>query len=100
MKLYNDFDIQFRINMLRNVHYFKDLDDEIIREVMYLLRSHRYDANRTIVKCGDSVNQILFLKSGQIEVQVPDDTEKTFHHFDYLIPGSSFCVYTAFKPDL
>lgn len=42
--------------MLRNVHYFKDLDDEIIREVMYLLRSHRYDANRTIVKCGDSVN--------------------------------------------
>lgn len=56
MKDYNDFDIQFRINMLRNVHYFKDLDDEIIREVMYLLRSHRYDANRTIVKCGDSVN--------------------------------------------
>lgn len=86
--------------MLRNVHYFKDLSDEIIREVMYLLRSHRFDANRLLVKCGDSVNHIYFLRSGEIEIEVPDENEKVFHHFDNLIPGSSFCVYTAFKPDL
>ena len=35
---YNDFNMEFRSRMVRNVPYFRDLSDEIIQKIVYLLR--------------------------------------------------------------
>lgn len=48
--------------MIKNVPYFKNLDDEIIEEIVYLLKPHRYDIMTTIIKYGDITDKIHFLK--------------------------------------
>lgn len=48
--------------MIKNVPYFRNLDQEIIDEIVYLLRPHRYDPLTYIVKFGDITDSIHFLK--------------------------------------
>ena len=71
IKEYKDHDFEFRRSMVKNVPYFKDLDDEIIEEIVYLLKPHRYDSYTTIIKYGDITDRIHFLKQGEIEVTIP-----------------------------
>jgi len=52
----------FRRSMIRSVPYFRHLDDEIIEEIVYLLKPHRYDANSSIIKYGEITEKIHFLK--------------------------------------
>jgi len=42
------------------------LDDDIIEEIVYLLRPHRYDKNTSIMKYGEITDKIHFLKHGEI----------------------------------
>ena len=57
--------------MVKNVPYFKNLDDHIADEIVYKLRPKRYESGNVIVKRGDNVDSIMFLKTGEIEVYVP-----------------------------
>jgi hypothetical protein len=69
--LYDDFDFAFRRKMIRNVPYFTKLNDKIIEEITYLLKPKRYEAGTVIVKRGDAIDTLLFLKSGEIVIEVP-----------------------------
>ena len=71
MKKYSDVDFNFRRSMVKNVPYFRSLDDSIIEEIVYLLKPHRYDFMTTIVKFGDITDKIHFLKEGEIDVTIP-----------------------------
>lgn len=57
--------------MIKSIPYFRFLDDDIIEEIVYLLKSHRYDANSSIIKFGEITDKIHFLKQGEIEVTIP-----------------------------
>ena len=44
---------------------------------------------------GDNVKRLFFINEGIVDVQVPFlDTDL---HFDFLNPGSNFCIFTCFN---
>lgn len=47
-----------------------------------------------VVKRGDSVDKIFFLKAGTLDIEVPLKNDKM--KFDTLNPGSCFCTFSAF----
>lgn len=57
--------------MIKSVPYFRFLDDDIIEEIVYLLKPHWYDANSSVIKFGEITDKIHFLKQGEIEVTIP-----------------------------
>ena len=102
ISIYNDEDFKFRRLMIKNVPYFKNLSDEIVEDLVYLLRPHRYDQMTTIIKYGDITDKIHFLKQGEILVTIP--TKQNIHNsetkFEVLNPGSCFCAFSAFADDI
>jgi CRP-like cAMP-binding protein len=95
--------------MVKNVPYFRNLDNYIIQEIVYLLRPKRYEAGQLIVQRGDEVDQIFLLKTGCIVVEVPEKNyeginenfqQKENIYFDWLNEGSCFCIYTGFNKDM
>jgi CRP-like cAMP-binding protein len=58
--------------MVQNIPYFRNLEEYIIKEIVYLLRPKRYEAGTLIVQRGDEVDQVFLLKSGSIVVEVPN----------------------------
>jgi len=42
--------------MVKNVPYFRKLDDSIIEDIVYLLKPRRYEAGSSIVKRGDAID--------------------------------------------
>lgn len=57
--------------MIKSVPYFRNLDEEIIEEIVYLLKPHWYDEGSAIIKFGEITDKIHFLKQGKIEVTIP-----------------------------
>ena len=57
--------------MIKNIPYFRKLDDSIIEDIVYLMKPRRYEAGTSVVKRGDAIDHILLLKSGEITVEVP-----------------------------
>lgn len=102
IKKYTDSDFEFRRNMIRNTPYFRNLDKDIIDEIVYLLRPNRYDPGTTIIKYGDITDKIHFLKQGEINVTIPVKTGITQSetHFETLNSGSCFCAFSAFSEDV
>lgn len=80
--------------MLKNVPYFKNLSDNVIHELVYVLKPAKYEPNMLIIKKGDSTDRIFFLKYGSIDVEIPLKKDKML--FDTLNPGSCFCLFSAF----
>ena len=68
---YNDFDFQFRRRMVSNIPYLQSVSQEIVQDIICLMRPRMFDAGTTIVKRGDKVDCLMLLKSGEIAVQVP-----------------------------
>ena len=68
---YNDFDFKFRRKMIKNIPYLMNIGSEIVQDIICLMRPRRFESGTTIVKRGDAVDQIMLLKSGIIDVQVP-----------------------------
>ena len=62
--LYTDFDFSFRRKMIRNIPYFRLLDDILADEIVQCLKPRRYEAGTDIVKRGDNIDQIMLLKAG------------------------------------
>jgi CRP-like cAMP-binding protein len=102
IRCYEDADFTFRRQMIKNVPYFKGLEDEIIEEIVYLLKPHRYDFLTTIVKYGDITDKIHFLKQGEIDVTIPTKQGSALNEtlFETLNPGSCFCAFSAFSEDI
>ena len=94
--------------MVKNIPYFRNLDNHILQELVYLLRPKRYEAGTLIVQRGDEVDQVYLLKTGCIIVEVPvknpngDENEqnKESIYLDWLNEGSCFCTYTGFNKDM
>lgn len=99
---YKDTDFEFRRSMIKNTPYFRSLDDEIINEIVYLLRPNRYDPSTVIIKYGDITDKIHYLKQGEVEVTISMKTAlgQTETHFETLNPGSCFCAFSAFSEDV
>lgn len=99
---YEDYDFKFRRNMIKNTPYFRNLDREIIDEIVYLLRPNRYDPNTVIIKYGDITNKIHYLKQGEIIVSIPEKTgiSQRETHFETLNAGSCFCAFSAFSEEV
>lgn len=110
--------------MIRNIPYFRSLDDTLAEEIAYLLRPKRFEAGTDIVKRGDSIDQIILLKAGEIEVLVPHKNNKSktrgyespnislisycetsnneieeLIFLDTLNEGSCFCIYSPFNEE-
>ena len=102
IRKYEDYDFEFRRSMIKNTPYFRNLDKEIIDEIVYLLQPNRYDPNTVIIKYGDITDKIHYLKQGEITVSIPVKTglTQTDTHFETLNAGSCFCVFSAFSEDV
>ena len=84
--------------MIKNIPYFHTLDDQIAIEIAYLLKPKRYELGTEIIKRGDKVENIMLLKSGEIEVLVPNTSNKEeLIYLDSLNEGSCFCIYAPFS---
>ena len=62
IKDYRDEKMNFRKLMIRNIHYLKDLNDNIINEIICNLEVKRYARGATILKNGDVSNKLMFLR--------------------------------------
>jgi hypothetical protein len=89
---YTDKDFEFRRSMIKNTPYFRNLDSDIIDEIVYLLRPNRYDPGTTIIKFGDITDKIHYLKQGEINVTIPVKVGigQSETHFETLNAGSCF----------
>lgn len=61
----------FMKQMIRNIPYFRNVDDNIVNEIMYMLKPKVYDEGALIVNAGDEVNNVYLLKTGSITIEVP-----------------------------
>ncbi len=101
--------------MVRNIPYFRCLDDLLADEIVQCLKPKRYEIGTDIVKRGDNVDQITLLKAGQIDVLLPpkplnttnlaSESAKTSNneqwiYLDSLNEGSCFCIYSAFSEEM
>ena len=84
--------------MIKNIPYFKNLEDHIANEVTYLLKPKKYEQGAEIVKRGDRVDSIMLLKTGEIEILVPHKDQLIY--LDSLNEGSCFCIYSPFSDEL
>jgi len=83
--------------MILNVPYFKSLNEEVVQELVYLMKSEKHDPNSLLIKRGDSTNKIFLLKFGRVDIEVPLKNGKL--HFDVLNSGSCICIYSAFHEE-
>ena len=67
---YTDKKMQFRRKMIQNVHFLKDLKDEIINEIICHLEVKRFAQGEVILKNGDVSSSIMFLREGNIQIKV------------------------------
>mmetsp|Transcript_16028 Transcript_16028/g.11287 ORF Transcript_16028/g.11287 Transcript_16028/m.11287 type:complete len:101 (-) Transcript_16028:490-792(-) len=92
--------MKFRRLMLKNIYILRNLNDEIINELICCMSVKRFPPGATILKSGDVADQINFLRSGEIEILVSRDLGNNEEDkneellFDTLNTGSAFCVYT------
>lgn len=102
IKNYTDKDFEFRRSMVKNTPYFRNLDDEIVDEIVYLLKPNRYDPDTIIIKYGDITDKIHYLKQGEIDITIPTKIGITQSetHFETLNAGSCFCAFSAFSEDV
>jgi len=68
---YEDQDFAFRRKMIKNIPYFRNLNQDDVNSILAQMRPRRYAPGTIIVKKGYAGNLIFLLKSGQISVQVP-----------------------------
>jgi len=102
IKNYSDNDFEFRRSMIKNTPYFRNLDHDIVDEIVYLLRPNRFDPGTTIIKYGDITDKIHYLKQGEIDVTIPVKVgiSQTETHFETLNAGSCFWAFSAFSDDV
>lgn len=67
---YNDPKMQFRRNIIRNVHYLAKLPEEIINEIIACLEVKRFAKDSIILKSGDVSDRLNFIRHGEINVVV------------------------------
>lgn len=86
--------------MIRNVHYLKTLNDDIINEIICKLESKRYAKGQIILKNGDVSNHLMFVRSGLIDIKVTtrvsEDVQATKKNellFDVLNTVSFILLY-------
>ena len=92
---YKDIDFKFKKLCVKNVPYFSRLKDDLILEIVFMMRSLKFDVGSKIIKRGDNVHRLYFVIEGVVEVNVPFLDRNL--HFDFLNPGSNFCVFTCFN---
>jgi len=115
---YNDVLMEFRRSMIRNLHFLRDLPNEIVNQLICCMEVKRFARGSTIIKSGDVSESLYVLRKGQIEIYVSkdiageklpekapkmqmendldvcfvDESEELL--FDTLNTGSAFCCYT------
>lgn len=62
--------MNFRKLMIRNIHYLKNLNENIIHEIICNLEVKRYAKGAIILKNGDVSNRLMFLRQGEIDIKV------------------------------
>ena len=71
MAHYNDNDFTERRRNIRSIPYLREVNENIINDILYLMKPRRYEPGMVIFKQGDNVNQLMLVKSGYIAVEVP-----------------------------
>ena len=66
IKQYNDFDFKFLRKAVKNIPYFRTVNEKIIQEVVYMLTPKIYEAGSIILRRGDEINEVYLLGSGAI----------------------------------
>ena len=92
---YKDVDIKSKMEYLRAIPYLKKLKEKTIKKIALSMDTHILKNGRDVIGTDQIVDQTYIIKEGVIEVEVPFRNERL--HFDYLPPGSSFCVFQAFR---
>ena len=98
--------MEFRKLMIRNIHYLRELNDDIVNEIICNLEVKRYAEGSIILKNGDVSNKLMFVRSGEIDIKVTTNvsqdaeiTEENELLFDVLNTGSCFCAYSFICDD-
>lgn len=65
---YKDQKIIFLIEMLKRVEYLRDVDEEIIYEIMFSLQPKQFEKDSIVLQEDANAGSIQFLEQGLIEV--------------------------------
>jgi len=68
MKSYADRDSVQRQQYIKNVPFFRNLNDDTIQEISYLMNTKIYFPHSLIVQRGDVLTDIYIIKEGVVEV--------------------------------
>ena len=90
---YNDKWKLYTLRLLRNVDYFEDLKDDILREIAYHMKEEYFEANSTIFNFGDKSDKVYFICTGMVNVYLPGKGGKKVF-LDDLRLGSSIGAYS------
>ena len=97
LETYYDDEMQMRRRFIANIPFFNKISDELITELIYLLRETVYDGGNLVVKHGDLSDRIHMVWRGQLKVEIYYNGKD--HLFEELNRGSCFCVFSAFSED-
>mmetsp|Transcript_14629 Transcript_14629/g.14259 ORF Transcript_14629/g.14259 Transcript_14629/m.14259 type:complete len:119 (+) Transcript_14629:982-1338(+) len=95
IKSYTDSKMEFRRQMIRNLHYMCKLNDHIINELICCMEVKRFAKDQVILKSGDVSSKICFLRNGEISIYVSNkigsnEVDREELLFDTLNTGSAF----------
>ena len=95
---YDDEDMILRKKFVANIPYFRTLNQQVISEIMFLMKETSHDQNSTFLKSGDISNRIHVLWIGEISANI-SYKGKTYK-FDTITRGCCLCAYSAFSDDV
>ncbi len=62
--------MSFRRDMIKNLHYLRNLNDDIINDLICHLQVKRFAKGNIILKSGDVCNKLNFIRHGEVEIIV------------------------------
>eukprot|EP00347_Sterkiella_histriomuscorum_P006771 403351490 len=97
LKQYTDDEMVMRRQIIANIPFFKKISDELVNELIYLLRETIYDGGNLVIKHGDLSDRIHIIWKGSLKVEIFYNGQD--HLFEKLNKGGCFCVFSAFSDD-
>ena len=79
-------------NAIVKTDYFSRLPDEVLEDLVYMLKQERFESDNVIFREGDPCRGIMYLMEGNIDICHSENGQEIV--VDTLYPGSYLFSYT------
>lgn len=83
---------------IQKVDYFKDVGDDALHDIIYNLKTKKYQQNEILQEPGDNATSMFFLQDGVIEIFTKTENNHVFM-LEKLFRGSIINYRTFFMED-